>query len=463
MSRAVALLWLVVGAPAFAAAHALAVLPFKNLNADPATDWLKLGIAETMVADLKKAGHTMVERDQVDKALAELALQGAKLDDDSRAAKAGKLMGAATVVVGGYQQAGEQLRITARFVSVESGVVERTAKVTGKMTEVFELQDQIVAELAKLKGPAPAAKGRPAPVRRPGTQKTLAAYKSYAQALSSSSQAERVEKLQEALELDPGFTYAADDLQALKQRLNVYEKESIRVTDAQGKKLWAELNDRSLSMQDRNLKAMQYLTTLQQRFRYGALLEEAQKVHALKLEAAGMVNGREYASYCVFLAAMMLKKTDLALQAGERHLKEFPGGTYSGSLDMQMRSMVEQLQRAEDQRAEGRKRMAELEKERPPRNADQQRSRDFQRCSNTANYGLWDDAERECTSYVEKYSGQADPHDFVPLAKWQLSRAHNERGMFGKARAAAEALVKEYPEFSRKMSLEMQLRTWPQP
>ena len=54
----------------------VAVLPFKNLNAEAATDWLKLGVAETMLSDLKKAKVAVVERDQIDKALGEMLLKG---------------------------------------------------------------------------------------------------------------------------------------------------------------------------------------------------------------------------------------------------------------------------------------------------------------------------------------------------------------------------------------------------
>src|SRR5579859_6123034 len=132
-------------------------MPFKNLNADASVDWLKVGIAETMIWDLKKSGKLpVVERDQLDKAIAEITLQGAKSTEDSTAAQVGKMVGAKTVVVGGFQKAGKEIRITARYVAVETGVVLDTAKTTGPMSNIFALQDEITARLLGENVPAKA-------------------------------------------------------------------------------------------------------------------------------------------------------------------------------------------------------------------------------------------------------------------------------------------------------------------
>ena len=42
---------------------------------------------------------------------------------------------------------GDQVRITARVVNTESGRIATVVKVDGAVSEIFELQDQIVAEL----------------------------------------------------------------------------------------------------------------------------------------------------------------------------------------------------------------------------------------------------------------------------------------------------------------------------
>ena len=61
-------------------------------------------------------------------------------------AAAGRL-GAAWFVTGGYERRGPQLRVTARIVSVATGAVRRTVRIDGELGELFELQDEVGAEL----------------------------------------------------------------------------------------------------------------------------------------------------------------------------------------------------------------------------------------------------------------------------------------------------------------------------
>jgi tetratricopeptide (TPR) repeat protein len=52
-------------------------------------------------------------------------------------------------VSGGYQRFGDRIRITARFVEVDTGVVLRNVKIDGTLPEMFTLQDRIVFELTR--------------------------------------------------------------------------------------------------------------------------------------------------------------------------------------------------------------------------------------------------------------------------------------------------------------------------
>jgi hypothetical protein len=93
---------------------------------------------------------------------------------------AGRRLGARWVVTGGYQRAGDQLRITGRLLETESGSVLSAAKVDGSFDQLFDLQDRIAAELTVgLLGPAGRAAsiatrgGTPAATgRRPATGTT---------------------------------------------------------------------------------------------------------------------------------------------------------------------------------------------------------------------------------------------------------------------------------------------------
>ena len=122
----------------------VAVEPFANISRNPADAWLGVGIAETVAADLRAAGLSVVE---------------------SRGAVAAS--GVRWVVSGGYQRLGERLRITARLVAADSGAVVRSVRLDGALGELFALQDRIVVELTAgidLGAAAP----RPSRIRRPG-------------------------------------------------------------------------------------------------------------------------------------------------------------------------------------------------------------------------------------------------------------------------------------------------------
>ena len=126
---------------------AVAVVPFTNISGDPSDDWIGSGIAETVTADLERLGSVAVVGreaflDPGRQPPADLASGG-----ESEARELGRLLGVSWIVTGGFQRVGDQLRITARIVQIETGAVSETAKVDGKLDELFALQDRIVAEL----------------------------------------------------------------------------------------------------------------------------------------------------------------------------------------------------------------------------------------------------------------------------------------------------------------------------
>lgn len=446
----------------------LAVMPFKNLNDERALDWLKLGVAETMISDLRKQRSGVVERDQIDRALAEIALQGSKLSDESRAAAAGRIVGATHVVVGGFQRAQQQVRITARLVVVETGVVEATAKVTGDLEDIFGLQDALVAQLLKLPDP----KRRPRP-RKP--KATIDAYQAYAASLATSSDAEKIEQLRRALDLDPGFHYALFDLRALESRLNRYASQGRALVDERSKAMLAIVEDANADVDERNLQATQLMTTLMSQYRYATLLEVATRISTMKLLPGKHVNAREYASYNAFLALNMLKRTDLALQHGERYLQTWPAGMFAQGLQLQLRSMIEQGHRHEEQVKRGARELEKLNFEERQYIADeQQRGREpaglrvrqfaFNRCSIAVGSERWVEGLELCQAFAQHWQGSDDEDNLVKLARYLIAvRVFPELGRFDEANAEALRLLDEHPVWARENSLETLRNMLPRP
>ena len=127
----------------------VAVLPFANISGQPDDDWIGLGIAETVTADVDQLGGlSVVGREALlDILNADRQNAARVLSDETRAREFARELGASWIVAGGFQRLGDQLRITARIVNVDTGTARETVKVDGRLDEIFALQDQIVAQL----------------------------------------------------------------------------------------------------------------------------------------------------------------------------------------------------------------------------------------------------------------------------------------------------------------------------
>jgi serine/threonine protein kinase/tetratricopeptide (TPR) repeat protein len=193
------------------AEKSVAVLRFNNVTKSPEDDWLGVGIAETVTADLKNVeGMTVIGRELIYEALRRWNAENHTDFDEKFATRVGREVGARWIIGGGYQRIGEMLRITARFVEVTTGEVLKTVKIDGRMSEVFDLQDKIVHDLSrnldldsgKLKGSAQRE------------TEVIEAYEACTRArieLFSGSRAgldEAVQLLEKAIALDPNYAQA---------------------------------------------------------------------------------------------------------------------------------------------------------------------------------------------------------------------------------------------------------------
>jgi len=442
-------------APAEPVEGPVAVLPFKNLNADPKTDWLKAGIAETMISDLRRSGRVqVVERSQVDRAIAEIALQamkagGAAPGEEANAARVGKLVGAKTIVIGTFQQAGKQLRINARFVAVETGVVRGAAKVTGALEGVFGLQDQVVASLlGEAKPPAPRPRPKPRGVE---------AYRLYAMSLTTASDAEKVDYLRRSLEVDPAFVYAKEDLEALQKRMAGYSEASSAKDAEQEGALEARVRDGSLASSARLEAARGLLQGLTAARRYHHLARAAEQLAGLPLPSPDGAALHELASERLVFARIKLRQLDAALQLGEQHLKAYPGGQTYRAVESAMNAVIQQRKEVQGRRAEYQSDLDEKRNGTKPGTLEW----DYAPCI----CARWNRQVNElmldgCREFLAKRAGDPDPDakDHVEAARFFIVKALAERGEFEKARAAVKELSERY---AREEELRAMMDEWP--
>ena len=127
-------------------ARAVAVVPFANISAHPADEWIGVGIAETVAADLGQFDLPIVGRE----AFAGVGrTSDPTLSDESATREWADALGVSWIVAGEFQRLGEQLVITARLVNVETGATTQTVTIDGAMDDMLALQDRIVTGLAE--------------------------------------------------------------------------------------------------------------------------------------------------------------------------------------------------------------------------------------------------------------------------------------------------------------------------
>ena len=189
----------------------VAVMTFANITREPADDWIGTGIAETVSSDLKNVHNlSVIGRARVYDALRNLSTD-AHLND-SLAIDIGRRLGASWVVVGGYQRLGTMIRITANFVEVATGEVQRTVKVDGRIDDIFALQDKIVYELTQ--GLNVALQGSEVAEIEKQETRSVQAYESYARGMMNMRQATResmdraIAAFEEATRHDPEYAIA---------------------------------------------------------------------------------------------------------------------------------------------------------------------------------------------------------------------------------------------------------------
>ena len=148
----------------------LAVLPFLNLSADKADDYLSDGMTEELLNALAR-----IKGLHVPGRSSSFAFKGKSEDNIYR--KVGEQLHVGAVLEGSVRKAGEKLRITARVVKVADGDQLWSETYDRDMTNIFAIQSDIAARVAEalkvqLFGPAAARKN---------PTENLEAYKLYLQ------------------------------------------------------------------------------------------------------------------------------------------------------------------------------------------------------------------------------------------------------------------------------------------
>ena len=129
----------------------VAVMYFNNGSLLRHADFepLSKGVADMLITDLARNDRVrVVERDQLQKVLDEVALNTTDRVDRETAVRVGKLLGAQHMVFGGFViDPRGRMRLDARAVRVETGEIEHVETAERKSDDVLELIDDLGRKL----------------------------------------------------------------------------------------------------------------------------------------------------------------------------------------------------------------------------------------------------------------------------------------------------------------------------
>jgi hypothetical protein len=305
---------------------------------------------------------------------------------------------------------------------VETGEIVGSAKVDGAATELLALEDRVTGELVRSAGLKPP---RPRPRARLRSWKTV---ELYGDAAVEVDPARKKEKLQLAIDEDPGFVYALRDLAALEQRLAGYSRESSARLATHDLKLSA------VPRADRARAAQKWFAEAHAQRRWHAAASTA----AALVEPAWGDEVREEATYRLFQARDQLHEVDLALQVGELYLAQFPTAARFREVETRMHELVETRKKRAARKAEYDADVADK------RQSSSAVERDFAPCiaarwNNQLNQLMLDG----CTAFLAHHANDTDPdaREHVLAARFFVVLALAETGDFARARPLADKLL----------------------
>jgi serine/threonine-protein kinase len=192
----------------------LAILPFRNLNNDPASSFYEFSLADAVITELARVRSLVVRPSSV---IAKY--QGQQVD----ANEVGQELKVTAVLTAGFIHVGDRFRVTAQLLDVASGEILWSDRIDTSASDIIVVQDTIaqrIVEGLRLELSPTEQVG----IAKPSTQ-NAAAYEQYLRGrdlfarfifrtVAQEDCDGAIEHFQRAIELDPNFALALDGLGA---------------------------------------------------------------------------------------------------------------------------------------------------------------------------------------------------------------------------------------------------------
>lgn len=195
----------------------MAVLPFENNSVTESEKYAPLskGLSAMLITDLKNSNTTLqiIEREKIQAILKEIALSQSGSVDQSTAVKAGKLLGAQSIVFGSFMVLGNSVRIDARIIIVETGEVVMAESITGDNSGLINIAVDLAGKIAKSMKVA----FNPVPVKSNGNLDAAIYFSQGLDALDKGDKEEAKRLFLNCIKLDPAYKEQVDNVKGLNK------------------------------------------------------------------------------------------------------------------------------------------------------------------------------------------------------------------------------------------------------
>jgi Flp pilus assembly protein TadD len=176
------------------------VVPFENLQRDARFAWISEAVAIRLSADLDALGVRTIARDARLRACERLQLPPQTVLSEATLIRLAGVMGAAQLVIGGFETREGGITVTARSLRLDSGRMRAPVSETGRLSDLFGLCERLGRQLLP--------PGLGGPDRLEVDAVGLNAFETYVKGLVAETPAAQITLLDGAVRLAPGFAPA---------------------------------------------------------------------------------------------------------------------------------------------------------------------------------------------------------------------------------------------------------------
>jgi tetratricopeptide (TPR) repeat protein len=231
------------------------VVPFENEKRDPRGYWLTEASAVILTDDLIALGLPAITREDRVRALDRLRVPAVASLSHATIIRLGQIVGAAQVVVGGFELQGDQLTVRARAIRLDTGRMTPEVVEAGPLGDTFGIYARIARRLAPESRVTTDAMEQGHP--------PIAAFEQYIKGLLAETPSTKVSFLSQALRVHPGFQRARIALWRVHTEQDEHKEALAVARDVPA--------DHRLSRQSRFLAALSMLHLAQHQQAYDAL------------------------------------------------------------------------------------------------------------------------------------------------------------------------------------------------